>query len=52
MPSDTSASILEEALACIGQRIASALIQPQAADKNENYYIASLHNEVVGIYWC
>ena len=37
-------SILDEALACIGQRIASVLIQP--AEKDE-IYIASLHNEVV-----
>lgn len=46
MPSDTAASILEEALACVGQRIASILIQ---ADEEDNNYIASLHNEVVGI---
>jgi hypothetical protein len=46
MPSDAGASILEEALACIGQRINSILIQPDDKDKN---YIASLHNEVVRI---
>ncbi len=40
-------SILEEALVCIGQRIATILIQPTDKDKN---YIASLHNEVVGIF--
>jgi hypothetical protein len=46
MSSDTGASILDEALACIGQRIALILVHP--ADKDENY-IASLRNEVVGI---
>jgi hypothetical protein len=46
MPSGIAASILGEALACIGQRIASILIQPAEKDNN---YIASLHNEVVGI---
>jgi hypothetical protein len=45
MSSDTGTSILDEALACIGQRIASVLIQPADKDKN---YIISLHNEVVG----
>ena len=40
-------SILDEALACFGQRIASILIQP-AGEKDINY-IASLRNEVVGI---
>ena len=48
MSSDTGTSILDEGLACIGQRIASILIQP--ADKDENY-IASLRNEVVGIFF-
>ena len=46
MSSNTGTSILDEALACIGQRIASIFIQP--ADKNKTY-IASLHNELVGI---
>ena len=46
MSSDTGASILDEALACIGQRIALILVDP--ADKDENY-IASLRNEVVSI---
>jgi hypothetical protein len=46
MSSDTGSSIIVEGLACIGQRIASILIQPADKDKN---YIASLHNEVVGI---
>ena len=45
MSSITGASILNEALACIGQRIISILTQPVHKDKN---YIASLHNEVVG----
>ncbi len=49
MTSVTGTSILNEALACIGQRIAFILIQP--ADKDENY-IASLHNEVVCISQC
>jgi len=46
MPSTSGTSILDEALACIGQRIAVILIQPADKDKN---YITSLHNEVVGI---
>ena len=46
MSSDPAISILDEALACMGQRIASILIQP--AEKNKTY-IASLHNEVVMI---
>jgi hypothetical protein len=46
MPSDAASSILEEALACIGQRIASILIQPAEKDIN---YITSLRNEVVRI---
>jgi hypothetical protein len=49
MSSISGTSILDEALACIGQRIAFILIQ--SADKDENY-IASLHNEVVGISQC
>jgi hypothetical protein len=44
MSSDPAVSILDEALACMGQRIASILIQ--AAEK-DNIYIISLHNEVV-----
>ena len=46
MSSNTSTSILDEALACIGQRIASILIQPATKEQN---YIVSLHNEVVRI---
>ncbi len=46
MSTSTGTSILEEALACIGHRIASILIQPAEKDK---HYIASLHNEVVSI---
>ena len=46
MSSNTDASILDEALACIGQRIVSILIQPVDEDKN---YITGLHNEVVGL---
>jgi hypothetical protein len=47
MSPKAGASMLEEALVCIGQRIATILIQPTDKDKN---YIASLHNEVVGIF--
>ena len=47
MSSNAGASILDEALTCIGQRIASILIQPA---KKEQNYITSLYNEVVGIY--
>jgi len=46
MSPKTGAFIFNEALACIGQRIASILIQPANKDKN---YIISLHNKVVGI---
>jgi len=49
MSSDKCTSILDDALACIGQRIASALIQPSNKDK---HYIASLRHEVVGISRC
>ena len=49
MSSDSGASILDEALACIGQRIAAIIIQPVDKDKT---YIASLRNEVVGIPYC
>ena len=48
MSSDTGASILNEGLACIGQRIASILIQPANKD---NHYITSLHNKVVSIFY-
>ena len=44
MLSETSTSILDAVLACIGERISTILLQP--GDKAENY-IASLHNEVV-----
>ena len=47
MSPKAGASILEEALVCIGQRIATILIQPTDRDKN---YITSLYNEVVGIF--
>jgi hypothetical protein len=47
MSSDTGTSILDEGLACIGQRVASILIQPADKDK---HYITSLHNEVVSIF--
>jgi hypothetical protein len=49
MSSNEAASVLDEALVCLGQRITSILIQP--ADKDENY-IVSLHNEVVGTSRC
>ena len=48
MQSSTDLSILDKALACISQRIASVLIQP--AEKDE-IYITSLHNEVVRFFW-
>ena len=47
MLSNAGTSILDKALACTGQRIASILIQPA---KKEQNYITSLYNEVVGIY--
>jgi len=46
MSSTTGISILDEALACLDQRITCILILPANKDQN---YIASLHNEVVGI---
>ena len=49
MSSITDTSILDKVLVCFGKRIALALIQPAGRDKN---YVASLHNEVVGIYYC
>jgi hypothetical protein len=49
LPDNAGASILDEALACIGGRIALILIQP--GDKDQNY-VTSLHNEVVGIFQC
>jgi len=48
MQSSTDLSILDEALACIGQRIVSIFIQPTEKDE---IYITSLHNEVVGFFW-
>jgi len=48
MSSNIGASILDEGLACIGQRIASILIQPANKD---NHYITSLHNKVVSIFY-
>ena len=47
MSSGAGISILDEALACIGQRVAAILIHPADKDKT---YIASLRNEVVGIF--
>jgi hypothetical protein len=44
MSSNTSTSILDQALVCIGQRIVSILVQPADKDKT---YITSLRNEVV-----
>ena len=49
MSSDAGASIFDEALACIGQRITLILVHPTDKDKN---YIASLQNEVVSICYC
>ena len=44
--SSTGTSILDEVLACIGQRIGCALLQP--VDQDE-IYAANLQNEVVGV---
>jgi hypothetical protein len=49
MSSDAGASIFDDALACLGQRIAFILIR--SADKDTNY-IVSLHNEVVSVSPC
>ena len=49
MSSDTGTSLLDAALACIGQRISTILLLPGDKDKN---YISSLHNEVVSIPRC
>ena len=49
MSSQTGSSILDAALACIGERISTILLQP--GHKNHNY-ITSLHNEVVRIIQC
>jgi len=46
MLSTTGISTLDEALAYLDQRITCILIQPANKDRN---YIASLHNEVVGV---
>jgi hypothetical protein len=44
MSAETGASILDAALACIGNRISAILLRPGEKDEN---HIASLHNEVV-----
>ena len=49
MPSNNHTSVLDDTLVYIRQRIATILTQP--TNKNKNY-IASLHNEVVGIHYC
>lgn len=49
MSAETGTSVLDAALACIGQRITTILLQPGDKDKN---YIASFHNEVVSIIQC
>ncbi|KAH9038879.1 hypothetical protein EDB85DRAFT_2141449 [Lactarius pseudohatsudake] len=48
MSAATGASILDAALACIGERISAILLN--SADKGEKY-IASLHNEVLAAVW-
>jgi hypothetical protein len=48
MSFNAGSSVFDEALACIGQRIASIL---KHRVKKEEHYIVSLHNEVVGIIW-
>jgi hypothetical protein len=47
MSLDADTSILEDALACINQRITSILTKP-VANKDINY-TTSLRNEVVGL---
>jgi hypothetical protein len=47
MSPNANASVLEEALACIGQRIAAILMHPADKDKD---HIVSLRNEVVGVF--
>jgi hypothetical protein len=44
MSTETGASILDAALACIGKRISTVLLRPGEKDEN---HITSLHNEVV-----
>ena len=46
MSSNADTSILDDALACIGQRIAAIVIRSAGQDE---MYVSSLHNEVVGI---
>lgn len=46
MSPNTDTSILEDALAFIGQRIASIIIHSARQDE---MYVSSLHNEVVSI---
>ena len=46
MSSDPDASILDDALTCIGQRIAAIVIHSAGQDE---MYVSSLHNEVVSI---
>ncbi|KAH9022873.1 hypothetical protein EDB85DRAFT_2151483 [Lactarius pseudohatsudake] len=48
MSAAIGASILDAALACIGERISAILLN--SADKGEKY-IASLHNEVLAAIW-
>ncbi|KAH9007619.1 hypothetical protein EDB85DRAFT_1904881 [Lactarius pseudohatsudake] len=48
MSAAIGASILDAALACIGERISAILLN--SADKGEKY-IASLHNEVLAAVW-
>jgi hypothetical protein len=47
MSTETSTSLLDDALTCIGRRITLILLDP--GDKGKNY-VASLHNEVVGFH--
>jgi hypothetical protein len=46
MSFNTGSSVFDQALGCIGQRIASILKHPV---KKEEHYVVSLHNEVVSI---
>lgn len=49
MSAETGSSILDGAIACIGERISAILLRPGDEDKN---YITSLHNEVVSVIRC
>ena len=49
MSVEVGTSILDAALACIGERLSAILLRPADGGRN---YITSLHNEVVSITQC